>query len=526
VSGTYTDTYSVDGVEHQHSDTAGTLSLYYEFNIGGDGIPTGLEILGRITSVNDSLDGIYAYDWVSSTWRRMGDFAGQASPANVIRNYTFFATEVGTGANLGLVRTLLLGTTLTTANLYIDQIFLNYTTVSRSAGYANGAIHVNTNKSNTNTVPGFDGTADNPVSTWAAALTLSTLTGLDKFSISNGSSIQLSSDSTNYTLNGEGRASWLLDLNDQTIDGIAVSGAVVSGTGTNGGTAPSFTNCNIGTASLPPCSLKECSLTATLTLQAAGAFYFNGCSSGVAGAGTPIIDFGAGLTASNINMRLYSGGVEVQNMGAGAGDYNMSLEGFGQLIINANCSQSSAIAIRGHFVVTDNAGGAIVPSQEACFDHNSIIDSILADTAELQTNQGNWLTATGFAVPGDEMDLVNAPNATAIAAIQSGLATSTSVLAIKAVTDALTSAAAAKLALSAGTIVVSAAAAGILSPTQMNTTLTETTDNHYNGRIIIFTSGNLTNQATDIRAYDGAAKRLTFTGLTEAPAAADAFIIV
>lgn len=78
------------------------------------------------------------------------------------------------------------------------------------------------------------------------------------------------------------------------------------------------------------------------------------------------------------------------------------------------------------------------------------MDAILADTNELQTNQGNWLTATGFATPtnvtsaqsaiisqgntvwatatgfavaGDKMDFVDAPNSTAVTAIQDGLAT-------------------------------------------------------------------------------------------------------
>jgi hypothetical protein len=79
---------------------------------------------------------------------------------------------------------------------------------------------------------------------------------------------------------------------------------------------------------------------------------------------------------------------------------------------------------------------------------------------------------------------------------------------------------------SAETIVVAAAAAGTLSTTQMTTNLTEATDDHYNGRIIIWTSGNLQDQATDITDYDGASKMLTFTAVTEAPVAADAFIIV
>lgn len=87
-------------------------------------------------------------------------------------------------------------------------------------------------------------------------------------------------------------------------------------------------------------------------------------------------------------------------------------------------------------------------------------------------------------------------------------------------------AAAAQLAKSAATIVSGAAIAGTLSTTQMTTNLTEATDDHYNGRIIIWTSGVLIDQATDITDYDGATKRLTYTAITEAPTAGDTFIIV
>lgn len=71
-----------------------------------------------------------------------------------------------------------------------------------------------------------------------------------------------------------------------------------------------------------------------------------------------------------------------------------------------------------------------------------------------------------------------------------------------------------------------AAIAGTLSTTQMSTNLTEATDDHYNGRILIFTSGALLRQATDITAYNGTTKVPTFTALTEAPTAGDKFIIV
>ena len=103
--------------------------------------------------------------------------------------------------------------------------------------------------------------------------------------------------------------------------------------------------------------------------------------------------------------------------------------------------------------------------------------------------------------------------------------------AIKTVTDALTLAAATKLALSAGSIVT-----GTVShdKTVASTTvfycddIIEATANHFNGRIVIFTSGDLQYQATDITAYelsDGEGK-FTVTAVTEGPGDNVTFIIV
>jgi hypothetical protein len=86
--------------------------------------------------------------------------------------------------------------------------------------------------------------------------------------------------------------------------------------------------------------------------------------------------------------------------------------------------------------------------------------------------------------------------------------------------------AAARLAQSAATIVNGTAITGTLSTTQMTTDLTEATNDHYKGRVIIWTSGSLINQATDITAYNGTTKMLTYTATTEAPANGDTFIIV
>ena len=72
---------------------------------------------------------------------------------------------------------------------------------------------------------------------------------------------------------------------------------------------------------------------------------------------------------------------------------------------------------------------------------------------------------------------------------------------------------------------VGAAVTGTLSTTQMSTNLTEATDDHYNGRLITWTSGVLLEQQTDITDYTGATKVLTFTTTTDAPANNDTFVI-
>ena len=54
----------------------------------------------------------------------------------------------------------------------------------------------------------------------------------------------------------------------------------------------------------------------------------------------------------------------------------------------------------------------------------------------------------------------------------------------------------------------------------------EATDDHYNGRIMLFLTGVLQGQATDITDYDGTNKRFTYTALTEAPGNNDEFVVI
>lgn len=84
----------------------------------------------------------------------------------------------------------------------------------------------------------------------------------------------------------------------------------------------------------------------------------------------------------------------------------------------------------------------------------------------------------------------------------------------------------AKISASVSTNVEGAAEAGTLSVTQMTTDLSEATDDHFIGRTVIWTSGVLLNQASDITDYQGSNGLLTYTAVTEAPSASDTFVIV
>ena len=107
----------------------------------------------------------------------------------------------------------------------------------------------------------------------------------------------------------------------------------------------------------------------------------------------------------------------------------------------------------------------------------------------------------------------------------------TEVAAIKAVTDALGATAAGRLQTAVLTEQTGTIDTAAFSPTTTEfeaDDITEATADHYNGRVILFTSGALQYQATSISDYalSGGRGHFTVPALTEAPANNDTFIIV
>jgi len=154
------------------------------------------------------------------------------------------------------------------------------------------------------------------------------------------------------------------------------------------------------------------------------------------------------------------------------------------------------------------------------------------DSAATEAKQDTMQTAVD-AIPTTAMrGTDNAATAAALSTHDGKLDTvDTNVDAIQVITDALTAAAAAKLATSAGTMLT-----GIVSWDNTNATttviyssdITEATADHFNGRYMLFTSGALLYQATDITDYalDTGEGKFTVTAVTEAPADDSTFIII
>lgn len=341
---TVAETQALDLVRHEHTDDVGAMDFYYQYKIGS-GIPSRVQITGYLIGVNDDID-IFGFDWVASAWVQIGNIQGGALPNNTVNSFDMFVDMVGSGVNSGIVRVRPFQPSgLSSATFAVDQTFVSFNQTAE--GYEGGAIWIDTNASNTNTVRGIDGTATNPVSTMTAANTLAALTNLNTFNISPGSSITFSSNQNNQVFMG---ASWTLNLNGKQIIGTKIVGASVSGPASGVGTAQFFENCTLNSIGhIKNTHIIECRIAGVQTVLEPGDFFFDRCSSAIAGTDTWIFDFGDGAGDTNLNWRNGSGGIQLESMGDTGLD-TASVEGRGQ-IIEGTCT-AGIVAVRGSFTTS------------------------------------------------------------------------------------------------------------------------------------------------------------------------------
>lgn len=383
-SGTFADTASVDSTHHEHTDDAGAMDLYYEYSIGGDGLPTGVDFVGRLNGGNDTLS-VYAWDWGLASWDVIATLTGKGGSSDDEFIYGLLTSHVGTAGDLGKVRIRFeAAASLTSATLRIDRCTVSYVIASRSVGYANGAVWLDTSLSNTTTESFVDGVADNPVSTLAAATTIAEALGLKRIEISPGSTITLAQSYAGYTFTGSHAN---IALGGQNVSGAGFVGANISGndSGTNA-IDTHYDGCSMEGNTLGIHELHSCAIAGDMVNAEAGDIIWDSCHSAVAGTGTPSFDFGAAVATTAFSVRNYSGGLEIKNLEASPTD-TMSFEGAGQLIINASCV-GGTLAIRGNISLTDNSGDAVTLSEDARVTRSSIDTTLTASHGS-----GSWLSA-------------------------------------------------------------------------------------------------------------------------------------
>ena len=154
-------------------------------------------------------------------------------------------------------------------------------------------------------------------------------------------------------------------------------------------------------------------------------------------------------------------------------------------------------------------------------------DTTAANNAELffdGTGYAGGTTKLGVDVVAISGDTTAADNAEAMFD-GTGYAGGTTKLAVNAVALSGSTTAADNAEAGYTGIVTGTAITGTLSTTAFTTNLTEATDDHYNGRIITFTSGVLAGQQREITDYNGTTKTITVAAMTDAPSNTDAFFI-
>lgn len=351
VTGDYTDTFTLNQVYHQITDSGGNMTVDYEFNVGGAGVATEAVWIGRLTGDNDDMS-VQAYNWVTTTWEGIGLIEGSNSSNDGEARFNLNLAHTGTtGANKGLARVRGIGTGLSSANFYMDQVYISYAIVAQSVGYANGAVWVDTTHGVAGSELYVNGTADNPCSTWADALLIGANLNLHRFHLSSETSITLTADSSAYEIIGAGSG---VELNGQNITGTQFSYCTISGTGT-GTSSPHFIECSLGTATLPAAILDRCGLAATVTCGSSGDYFLVDCFSQGSGSGSPIFDLN-GVGSSNISVRRFGGGLRLQ--GLTTGDV-VSAEATVGGSLNLDGTAGS-VEVRGRWKqVVDNSSGAL-----------------------------------------------------------------------------------------------------------------------------------------------------------------------
>ena len=378
---TYTATVAQNGTYHIVPPSGGNTDIYYQFDVGPNGVPVSVDWVGYAQSNTDTYQ-VYFYNWAGTSWEQVGSIAGASGTTPVLDTFSATTAHVGTGANEGLVRWRV---TSSDGNAFAtDRLLCNYAVVNTALGYDLGRVWVDEdNGTSSGTTPGVDALVTNRSDDFDNAQAVADALGYHDINVTNGNAITLTAALEGYDVYGN---QCTMALGGQNVgDTEFYHFLEISGTGTTTGGVVRFTDCAFGTCTLPPLAAHFCGFDATITLSTAGSYEFVDCYSEVAGTGTPVIDMGAAVGATNVFFRRYSGGLTINNIAAGD-VISVDVVSGGTITLNG---ADGNVQVRGMCNVVDNRTGTptlgTTNNMDARFDTVETTLSTLATAANLAT---------------------------------------------------------------------------------------------------------------------------------------------
>ncbi len=371
-SGTYLDTANKSGTTHDMDDDSNVIDIVYIYNVGGGRVGTALSLIANLNGNTDEL-AVQTYNNVTDAWETIESLPGSGGSSFQVLVPDLLRRHTGTNAELGDVFIRFATATTSPSSLEVDKLTVSVVNIGQSSGYL-GFIWLDTVEGVAGTEPFVNGVSDGAVDTIGDANTLSASVGLQDYHILNGSDFEFVASQDNTSFFGD---NWTLALGGQSISGIYIQGAIITGVGT-ATSEIHMQGCDIGTASLQLAHCDKCGFSGTVTQTLAGEYKYHNCYS--EGSTPPVFTKTAGQTVA-IEFQNWAGDITINGLEAGD---TVELGGLvGNVVLNG---ANATVHIHGHYeTLEDNLTGAPTVEVTGAIQTQDVAD-ILEDTNELQTD--------------------------------------------------------------------------------------------------------------------------------------------
>ena len=442
---TWESTRTANGVYHEVASVGGAIDFYYEFDVGANAIGVDVSFVGHMFSSNDSVD-LFAYNWIDLTWDQVGVFIGSNSSSDVSAVADIYLQHTGVGANEGLVRMRAYNPSgLTSATLFMGHIYISYTsTVDVATALSDIHLdHLFAVEYDPASKPGAATALLNELIESDGGVSRYTANALEQAPSGGGGSGKIGNSPQSFTL-AKGATSQIVQFS--AYDSSDADGGKLAGLLFNTASLTAYFNRSGETGAATQISL----VTATKGTFTSSGFIAvdatnqpgeyelhipNAVLATGADRATIVIEGAANLKPITINIDLvaeidlgsdnralvsadaHTSGETVADVAATVNGNIVEILGtptpetssgnlannFSTFYDNSNSLTAKTVddvGVAGSGLTQQNVADAMklapTAGAPAAGSVNAALDDIELDTDELQTNQGDWLTATGF----------------------------------------------------------------------------------------------------------------------------------